>query len=467
MSRFRISRRSVLRGAGSIAIALPWLELMHDERAAKAAAEPARRFLAVYTPGGTVHSDANNVDQWTPTGSDTDFVLSPILKPLEPVQDKLIVLSHLDMNSAIGEQSQAGMVAWLTGTHQASVDGVLGYATGPSLDQVLARTISANKDRASVQMAVRWGTGRAHGLPSPMNIVNFADDASFTPVAPQIDPLAIWTTLFGSLTPGTTPNWDKSILDYVDRRYTALATRIGSADKQRIEEHLSRIRDLEKSLPALAASRCAAPAQIDTAGYDPNAGKDHQSDDGSNLDLASDAAIPAVGKFMMDMMVMAFACERTAVGTLMWGDSEASFTLPWLNLGETLGEYENHAGYQPTQLQQIDTWFCSQHCYLLQQMAAVDMGFHSLLDESVVFFGSEVSHPATHMKKDMPFLLAGGGGGLQGGRWLNYAPTPALGGPRSHNDLLVSIFNLFGDPRTTFGDPAYCAGPLKELTEPV
>jgi len=86
------------------------------------------------------------------------------------------------------------------------------------------------------------------------------------------------------------------------------------------------------------------------------------------------------------------------------------------------------------------------------------MGGHSLLDESVVFFGSEVSNPATHQKKDMPFLLAGGGGGLRAGRWLKYNSA-------SHNDLLVAILNLFDDGVTTFGDNMYCSGaPLPNIT---
>jgi hypothetical protein len=96
------------------------------------------------------------------------------------------------------------------------------------------------------------------------------------------------------------------------------------------------------------------------------------------------------------------------------------------------------------------------HAHLLQQMDAVDMGGHTLLDESVVFFGSEVQHPATHIKSNMPFMLAGGGGGLTGGRWLSYEGD-------SHNDLLVAILNLFGDERQTFGFEEYCTGPLSGL----
>lgn len=452
MSKFRLSRRSLLRGAGSVAIALPWLELMHDERAAKAAATPARRFLAVFTPGGTV------IDQWLPTGTETEFTLSPILKPLTPVQKQLLVLSGISMKSAIGEQQQAGIIAWLTGTRQALSGAALGYATGPSIDQVLAKTLSRGRDKQSLNLAVRWGTGKAYGLMSPIDVMSFADDAAFTPIAPQINPAAVWTELFGTPNPTQAQprNFDKSILDYVDRRYTGLAARIGSADKQRIEEHLSRIRELEKNLASITAASCATVPLVDTSDYNPAAGL-QSANDGSIKDPVTDEAIPKVGKFMLDMLVMALACDRTAVATMMWSDCEAKHTFPWLNLNETFNYYQNGGGYHPIECARIGTWYAEQHSYLLQQMAAVDMGFHSLLDESVVFFGSEMSNPATHTKTDMPFLLAGGGGDLKGGRWLKYSPAP------SHNDLLVSLCNLFGDQRTTFGEAQFCTGPLPRL----
>ena len=104
----------------------------------------------------------------------------------------------------------------------------------------------------------------------------------------------------------------------------------------------------------------------------------------------------------------------------------------------------------------IFTWYSTQHAYLLEQMAKVDLGGRTLLDESVVFFGSQQQSPATHQKDHMPFLLAGGGGGLEGGRVLSFEG-------QSHNDLLTSLANLFGDTRTTFGDLEYCSGPLSGL----
>jgi hypothetical protein len=364
MPSFRLNRRAVLRGAGGVAIALPWLEIMGGARELRAQALPARRLVSVFTPGGTV------LDQWTPSGGESDFVLSPILSPFEPVKDSLLVLNGIDMQSAQGEQNASGMVAWLSGTVQVRNE----YASGPSIDQVLAPVLSAGQTFTSLELAVRWGTGRCRGQLSPWDVVNFANDEAFTPIAPRLDPVATFSALFGGV--GGTPSdpaWDRSVLDAVRERYQRLAARLGAADKQRLEHHLSSIRDLERTLAENEAvsARCRPPALIDTSDYDPAAGL-NATDNGLADDPMTDAAIPKVGKLMMES------------------------------------------------------------AYLLAEMAKVDMGGHSLLDESVVFFGSNVQDPATHVKTSMPFLLGGRGGGLRAGRNLTYDHP-------SHNDLLVSL----------------------------
>ncbi|HEY6881265.1 MAG TPA: DUF1552 domain-containing protein, partial [Polyangiales bacterium] len=174
----------MLRGAGSIAIGLPWLEIMGPSRPARAASQSARRFIAVYQPGGTVRAD------YTPTGSEQAPKLSTILAPLQPILDKkkLLIVDGLDMKSAIGEQHQAGIIAWLTGTRQANAGK--GYSGGPSVDQVIASRLMAetSRPRKSIELAIRWATGKSKGLLSPINSVNFEDNARFSPIPPRLDP---------------------------------------------------------------------------------------------------------------------------------------------------------------------------------------------------------------------------------------------------------------------------------------
>ncbi len=450
MTKLRLERRTVLRGAGSIAIALPWLEAMAGK--AHAAGEPAKRFVGVFQPGGTVRS------RYTPTGNETAFTMGPILKPLESLQSRLLVIDGLDMKSAIGEQHQAGIVALLTGCRQKGG----GYAGGPSVDQVIARKISVGKKpKASLQFAVRWATGKAKGRLSPINSLNFEDNASFSPIPPRLAPDQIFDELFGSVPGpmGTDPRVPrrKSILDYVGRRYQALAGRVGADDKRRLEQHLTKVREMEASLSVLpgVGGACKAPVKVDTSDYNPRTGL-NADDLGNNVDARTDTAIPKVGKFMMDMLVTALACDLTAVATLQWSDTEAKHTFPWLNLKDHHHYYQHDGGFRARECEAVGVWYSQQHAYLLQQMAAVDLGGRSLLDESVVFFGSELQDPPSHRKTNMPFLLAGGGGGLRTGRWLTHNGVP-------HNNLLVSILNLFGETRATFGDAAYCTGALPNL----
>lgn len=459
MTRFRLNRRDVLRGMGSIAVALPWLEAMAPLKGAQAQSPgAAKRFMAVYQPGGTV------LDRWRPTGSESDFVLSPILQPLEAVREKLLILDGLNLQSAQGEQHQAGIVALLTGIPQRTANQ-FPAAGGPSVDQVIAANASQGLPRASIEVAVRWATGKSHGLLHPINSLTF--DLNGDPVPPRLDPNEIYSSLFGGLNPDAADRGTaallarkRSILDFLDRRYDTLAARLGAFDRSKLQEHLTRIREIEQSLAAVsnqAGGSCEAPELVDTSDYDPQSGL-NSSDDGSVKDGSSDAAIPKVGKLMMDMLVMALACDLTGVVTLQWSDTEAKHTFPWLNLSEHHHYYQHDGGFRPAECEKICHWYSEQHTYLLQQMDSIAMSEnHTLLDESVVFFGSELSDPPTHTKNDMPFLLAGGGGNLRGGRYLRY-------GGRSHNDLLAAIVNLFGDTRTTFGDPRHATSALTELT---
>jgi hypothetical protein len=456
MKTHRLYRRTVLRGAGSVAIALPWLEIMGSSSRARAAGASARRLVVVYQPGGTVR------ERYTPTGTETAFTLGPILGPLQPVQRQLLVVDGLDMKSAVGEQHQAGICALLTGVPQMK-PGL--YPRGPSVDQVIATRISAGKARRSVELAVRWATGKSKGRLHPINSLNFEDNDTFSPIPPRLDPVQIFEDLFGAVTPGAAPDSSlarrRSILDHVGRRYEALEARLGTADRHKLDQHLTKLREIEKSLElappgnAGAGTRCVPPAKVDTSDYNPRTGLNADSS-GKVVDSATDAAIPKVGKYLMDMLVMALACDLTAVATLQWSDTEAKHTFPWLNLSEHHHFYQHDGGFRPKECEQIGTWYSQQHLYLLQRMAATDMGGHSLLDESVVFFGSELQEPPSHRKTNMPFLLAGGGGGMRLGRWLKYDGLP-------HNNLLVTLLNLFGDPRKTFGDPGYCTGPLANV----
>ena len=441
-----------------MAIALPWLEAMGEPKVAAAAssAKDAKRFVAVYTPGGTV------ADKFWPTGTEDAPVLSPILQSLGPVLPKLLVLNGLDMACAVGEQHQSGIIGFLTGSKQTGSPN--NYSTYSSIDQVIASRISAGiKSRSSIQIAVRWATGKSHGLLHPINALNFEDAVVPSPIPPWLDPVAIYAELFGGFAEQADDAAKqlarrKSVLDVVDRQYARLSDRLGASDRAKLDQHLTKIREIETTLDKVVKenAHCSAPPMVDTTGYNPTTGL-NSGDAGETRDQSTDSLIPTVGKLMMDMLVMSLACDITAVASLQWSDTEAKHTFPWLGLSEHHHFYQHDGGFRPVECQKIYTWYAEQHSYLLQQMDAVDMGGGStLLDESVVFFGSELSHPPTHVKTNMPFLLAGGGGGLRGGRHIKFNSRP-------HNDLLVSVLNLFGEDVASYGHPEFCTGPLNDL----
>jgi hypothetical protein len=254
----------------------------------------------------------------------------------------------------------------------------------------------------------------------------------------------------------------KSILDFVGKKYDALKPKLGMADRTRLDQHLTQVRSLEQrivitTMPPPATSLCKQPTKVDTTGYNPTSSL-NSADDGSIKDTQTDTKIPLVGQFMMDMMVMALTCDRTGVISLQWTDTEAKHTFPWLQLSEHHHYYQHDMGFQPTECTKICTWYSQMHRDLLQKMQAVDMGGHSLLDESIVFFGSELSEPSSHGKVNMPFLLAGGDGKtLRAGRWIKAGGVP-------HNKLLTSILGLYGDTRTSFGDSRIDSAPLTTVS---
>jgi hypothetical protein len=472
MAQFRLNRRTVLRGAGTIAIALPWLEAMGTDKLAHAqSGTPAKRFLTVYQPGGNLVIDHTNrpmsdpyrFQRFWPTAANPSS--SPVLAPLAPIESEVLVLRGVTMQSAVGEQHQAGIVGWLTGARQIDPGTYVSY---PSIDQVLEKRMAQEATRkisGGLQVAVRWATGKSKGRLHPINAANFADDGNATPIPPAVDPVAIYNDLFGDLNPGSQVDAriarKKSILDFVDRKYETLAARLGASDRAKLLEHLEKIRELEKSLDVIVETndRCRVIERQDTTGYRWDAGlfaTDTGSETGAEI-TSTDEMIPKVGKYMMDMMVMAMACDMTAVGSFQWSDTEAKHRFPWLGLNQHHHYYQHDGGFNPEGCEKIAIWYSEQHAYLLQEMKKVDMGGHSLLDESVVFFGSEISDPETHRKDQMPFILAGRGGGLRPGRVVTYNGV-------SHNNLLVAILNLFGDERTTFGEAQFNSGALSGLT---
>jgi hypothetical protein len=170
--------------------------------------------------------------------------------------------------------------------------------------------------------------------------------------------------------------------------------------------------------------------------------------------------VPTKGKLMTDLLVASLACDLTRVGTMQWADSESKFPLNFapLSLPDHHHGYQHDSVYDPDALFEIYHWFGQDFAYLLERLASVNEGDGTLLDNTVVLWVSEIQEPPSHAQTNMPFVVAGGkNAGIKTGRWLQVPAQP-------HNNLLVSLLNVFGGADTTFGHSSYCTGALAGLT---
>lgn len=452
MSR-ALPRRTFLKGAGGACIALPMLEAMVPVRVARGQQEDPPRFIVYYTPGGT------DMTTWRPTGSETDFTLGPSLAPLEAHKDQLLVLNGLDLkvtSAGVGHPHSKGMGGLLTGEilpagPYETCGGQSGFALGRSIDQYIGDVISADRKFKSIELAIRWPSVSLYNLTvHPANTLIYS--APSQPVPPALDPRAVFDRLFKSLD-GDSANSQfvtQSILDAVKEEYASLNPKLGPTDRRTLEMHLESIREMEKGISSLPSSACVAPDLGDELDL-PYAGGTSEGGDGY-IDLSNDEPMPRTGRLMMDMLAHAMACDLTRVGTLQWADSSANNTFPWLGLDDTHHGYQHDRGYQPEAIAQIQTWYSTQFAYFLNKLTELQEGGRPILDSTLVFWITELSHPSTHGQEDMPLILAGSAnGGVRPGRWLEF-------NGRSHNDLLVAIQNVFGIDSDSFGRAEFSTG---------
>jgi hypothetical protein len=442
----RVSRRNVLRAASGALLALPLLPSLRGRAQAQAVAAP-KRFVTMYTPNGVIH------EGWWPTAvkSETDFQLSSSHEPLTPYKDRLLILSGLEMKVAAdgpGGPHQRGIGGLFTNTQLgegAFVDGcgrTAGWATGISIDQRIAGAIGAGSPIASLALGVRATENDVQGR------ISYA--GSGMPLPPLTTPLEVYKKIFDNfLPPAMTPDQDaakallaqrKSVLDAVTSEFAALNTRLGARDRQTLDAHLTLVRDVERRL-SLGIGNCAKP------------------DEPAMLDAVSETDMPKIAELELDLLALAFACDLTRVASFEISTALNRIRYPWLNsLGE--GHALSHTGASDAdakaQLLARQNWHSSLIARLFDRLALTAEGDGTLLDNTLLFWGNEVSMGTTHTHDNMPFLVAGGKWAFRTGRYLQYTGN-------SHGDLLISLLNAMGVPDTSFGNAMFCTGPLSGL----
>ncbi|MFO0750488.1 MAG: DUF1552 domain-containing protein [Myxococcota bacterium] len=445
------SRRAFLRGAGGVAVALPFLASLWPRKARAEEGLFPKRFVVMFTPNGTVQKG------WLPTGGETNFVLGPILEPLTPFREDLLILEGIDMTSAHygpGDGHQTGMGHMLTARELLEGDlfeggggsGRVGWAGGISVDQQIANVVGATTKLKSLELGVQ-----VHGATVWSRMSYLGPNQ---PVPPENDPMAVFKRLFADI--GVSPAVlvkqqarRKSILDLVLGEYNEVLPKLDSFDRQKLNAHLDAIREVEKRLTVDfhgASAQCVVPPSPGMSG------DFHMQPEN----------FEAVGQAQMDLLVAALACDLTRVGSLQFSHSVSQMV--FTNLG--LSQAHHDLSHEPDsnedaqqKLVTINAYYAKQMAYLLGKMKAVVEGDETLLDHACVVWVNELGKGNSHDRDDVPYVLAGKCGGyFDTGRYLRYTFT-------SHNDLLLTLCHAMGlEDMTSFGDERWSNGPLTNLT---
>lgn len=448
-----IPRRTLLRGAGGVALALPFLNAMRP-RVAQAAAGVPKRFVVFFSANGTIK------DQWQPSGTETSFTLSPILAPLAAHQNDLLIMRGLNNEASyIYEPNahDASMATMLTasklvkgpsGTGRAGhvLDGT---SAGPSIDQEIARVIGGATKFPSLELGVQSTTTILEPMVVRMCYRGTAGNAKSTP--PEDDPKKVFARLF--MDAGSSSDalkalaaQRKSVLDSVLRDFKRLQAKVGSDDRQKLERHASAVRDFELTLDKLGGPG-GATCQVPAAPPDVNLDPVDCVQDERPAKCAGD--YQTLGKAQMDMLALALACDLTRVVTLQWSTAESTVFFKSLKASGEHHLMSHDAKGNREDLIKISTWYAQQFSYLLDALKTDTDADGSVLDSSVVLWANELSDGDTHNRRDLGWIIAGkGNGAIRPGRSVRYTNNTT-------NQLFASFMTMFGSPSQGFGDPQF------------
>jgi hypothetical protein len=414
-----ISRRALLRGAPAT-IALPLLDAMHPAFSAErnTAAAPVRRLGVVYFPHGAT-------DRWLPSGEGSSFTLSPGLAPLERHKRKILVLAGL---SAVPDRTKPefhdrAVASWLTGCELTRGK----VQVGISMDQIAAAHFGKKTQFSSLEL----GTEFPNGKETPF----YKDAQTSLPI--EINPRVVFERLFGDggrIDPAETAErnaLDRSALDGVIQQIASLKSRLGLSDRIKLDQYLSSIRDVERRIQIASAAKAQELPRADRPPGIPDTWPEHV-------------------KMMLDLQVLAFQADLTRVCSFMMAKESSLITFP--HLGISMQHHEaSHHNYERDKLDALHKININQSelfGYYLDKLEAVEEAGRSMLDNSIIFFGSTLSNPTVHSQRNLPVVLAGAAAGrLNTGRFIQYSGdlTPL-------SNMHLTILDKLGIPNDKLGD---------------
>ena len=444
-----LSRRTVLHGLG-VSLCLPFLEAMIAPASRADAPKNGDgfpvRFAALYMPNGV------NAATWTPQKRGLDWELSPTLAPLAPVKSHVLVLEEL-MNKAStgGDGHYAKVAPFLTGTEVTKTTGGNLRVGGVSVDQLIASRVGNLTPLPSLELSVEpvttgvdtnVGFTRLYGSHISWNTPT-------TPVSREISPQMAFDRLFRKSIRKTDGGDNTSILDAVQTDAKRLSGKIGQADRAKLGEYFEAVRAVEKRIAWDASRRKSeirddgqARAEVEKLG---GRIKDYYSVPEGKHGIDHTEQV----RLMLDLIALAFWTDSTRVATFMFGNEVSGKNFSFLS-GVNGGHHQiSHHENDPEKLAQyekINEWHVAQYAYLLQKLHAIKEGSGTLLDHSLVLFGSGMKDGNQHSPHNLPIVLAGKGGGIVSNRHLAYAnQTPLC-------NLYRSVLRCAGTPANAFGD---------------
>jgi hypothetical protein len=440
----RISRRTVLRGVGT-AIALPWLEAMAPlTKLASAnepwAAEPPVRMAFFYVPNG-VH-----LPFWKPEGpGDREFELQATMKPLEAFKDKLNVFSGLALRNAEALGSGPGdharsNAAFLTGAHPKKTKGN-NIQNGISVDQLAVQKLGNVTRLKSLELGLESSavSGDCDSGYSCAYSSNLSWRNETSPLPKEINPRSVFERLFGSEQEETRREYlarherrRKSILDFAHSEAKKLSQELGTRDRQKLDEYLYAVRDIERRLQT--TDRLEQP-EIDVSNFERPVGVPHE--------YAEHA------KLLMDMLVLAFQTDSTRIATFSFANEGSNRAYRNLSISEGHHEISHHGGAADKQakIAKINLFHMELFSYFLVRLDEIREGNRSLLDNSMILYGSGIADGNRHDHHDLPIMMLGGAGGqIQTGRYLRCRDRTPL------TNLYCSMLGLMKIPVDSFAD---------------
>jgi len=431
ISRKHLSRRTFLQGAGAT-LALPFLESMIPAMTAQAASNSGTRLAFVYIPHGAI------MDKWTPKTDGPDFEFTPILQALEPFRKYVNIVSGLHHKAADSTAVHSlSPTTWLSGVRPKPTQGPDAYA-GITADQIAAEKIGQDTVLPSIELATEDHSGligecdRDYGC-IYMNTLSWRTPT--TPLPMEINPRKVFERMFGQGSNAAErlarKQEDRSILDAFTQQATNLQKKLGQHDKNTMSDYLESVREIERRIQRTEKEQTDPDITVppSPAGI-PYSYEEHI-------------------KLMYDLLVLAFQANITRVITFMVAREISNRTYPQVGVPDghhAISHHQNRAEKMEKNVK-IQTYHIGLFAQFLEKMRSTRDGDGSLLDHSVLLYGSNMSNSNAHNHFPLPNLVLGGASGrLTGNRHLRYPDHTPM------TNLLLSVLDKAGVDLETLGD---------------